>query len=593
MVEFNTNSEKSSNRDSTMKTPGLCGLINLGNTCYMNSILQCLSNCLPLTEYFLKKRHLQDINIKNPLGMNGEIAKAFGDLIQNMWSGQELCLKPSQFKLSVGRFNSQFRGWSQHDAQELLTFLLDGLNEDLNRVVKKPDADENSEPPKDGQGASNSWENHILRNDSIIVDTFHGLLKSRVICPQCERLSVTFDPFCTLSLPLPGDKTRFITIHFIPYEPSSIGSTFQVTFPKKGLIKDIICEVAMKTRINPKMLIPADVTDYHIHRIYTPGENIEIIRNRKELFVYEISEMANDPGFTLVPVCFWNLESNKMFNVSFKYGFGVPLLLSFSKSDLGEGKIGFCIIEHLRKRHFNLSITDHNVPEIYIIDLTNKLQAQPTKLEFLQNGRCVSDILNLLESSKSEKVFVSKMLLVNVLLTDDETFSNEETSVPSGSGNSVQQENRTLTIYNCLELFTSFEKLCTDNAWYCPTCKEHQRATKKFDIWMTPKILILHLKRFSCHGTKLETPVDFPLTDLDMSPYISNPGHTMLRYNLIGVVNHFGSLTGGHYTACCKNFSSGTWYSFNDHHVAPIDPKRIVSSSAYLLFYIRSDSPQT
>lgn len=117
--------------------PGICGLTNLGNTCFMNSALQCLSNVPQLTEYFLKNHYLEELNFCNPLGMKGEIAEAYADLVKQAWSGHHRSIVPHVFKTKVGHFASQFLGYQQHDSQELLSFLLDGLHEDLNRVKKK------------------------------------------------------------------------------------------------------------------------------------------------------------------------------------------------------------------------------------------------------------------------------------------------------------------------------------------------------------------------------------------------------------------------------------------------------------------------
>ena len=68
--------------------------------------------------------------------------------------------------------------------------------------------------------AKEAWDNYLKRNDSIIVDIFHGLLKSTLVCPECNKVSVTFDPFCYLSLPLPMKKERLIDVCFVPLDPS-------------------------------------------------------------------------------------------------------------------------------------------------------------------------------------------------------------------------------------------------------------------------------------------------------------------------------------------------------------------------------------
>ena len=114
---------------------GLCGLSNLGNTCFMNSSIQMISNVPSLTDYFRSGKYKEELNATNPLGRNGQLAEAFADLINEMWSGNNSYTMPRNFKLQIGRFAPQFTGFQQHDSHELLAFLLDGLNEDLNRIA--------------------------------------------------------------------------------------------------------------------------------------------------------------------------------------------------------------------------------------------------------------------------------------------------------------------------------------------------------------------------------------------------------------------------------------------------------------------------
>ena len=155
--------------------PGLCGLSNLGNTCFMNSSIQMMSNVPNLTDFFLSGRYKSQLNYENPLGRKGELAEAYADLINEMWSGSNNYTMPRNFKLQIGRFAPQFTGFQQQDSHELLAFLLDGLHEDLNRIIKKPYVEMGSHVGKtDQQFAEESWLDHKKRNDSIIVDLFHG-----------------------------------------------------------------------------------------------------------------------------------------------------------------------------------------------------------------------------------------------------------------------------------------------------------------------------------------------------------------------------------------------------------------------------------
>jgi len=83
---------------------GATGLNNLGNTCFMNAALQCVSNTRPLTQYFNNNMHLYELNRTNPLGMKGNIAKKYGELIHDMWSGTAKTIPPLKLRVieSIG-----------------------------------------------------------------------------------------------------------------------------------------------------------------------------------------------------------------------------------------------------------------------------------------------------------------------------------------------------------------------------------------------------------------------------------------------------------------------------------------------------------
>ena len=85
---------------------GLCGLENLGNTCYMNSALQCLSNIPELTEYFLSLKYKDDINEDNPLGSQGKIARKFAFLLKKLWQDNEKYFAPHSFKFAMSKFQT-------------------------------------------------------------------------------------------------------------------------------------------------------------------------------------------------------------------------------------------------------------------------------------------------------------------------------------------------------------------------------------------------------------------------------------------------------------------------------------------------------
>ena len=185
-------------------TRGRCGGRNLGNTCFMNSSIACLSNCTELTYYFLKGDYKKDINEENTLGMRGDLAKSWGELLHQYWVEGTRVGDPSDFKYTIGRKAVRFRGYGQQDSHEFMSVFLDYLNEDLNRITKKEyiEMKEKSENEKDVDCAKRFWECNLKRNDSIVTDLFCGQYKSTITCPKCGNINITFDPFDTVNLPL-------------------------------------------------------------------------------------------------------------------------------------------------------------------------------------------------------------------------------------------------------------------------------------------------------------------------------------------------------------------------------------------------------
>jgi ubiquitin carboxyl-terminal hydrolase 4/11/15 len=171
---------------------------------------------------------------------------------------------------------------------------------------------------------------------------------------------------------------------------------------------------------------------------------------------------------------------------------------------------------------------------------------------------------------------------------DDE--KETETDVhPSARPVEREEGDGSVSLYDCLELFTQAEQLGPDDPWYCNKCKEFRQATKKFDVWKVPRILVVHLKRFSYQNKywreKLDTFVDFPLDNLDLSPHVLGPVSTPPVYELYSVSNHYGSLGGGHYTAYAKNHRENKWYKFDDSSASSVQAESVKTSAAYVLFY--------
>ncbi|XP_044002330.1 ubiquitin carboxyl-terminal hydrolase 2-like isoform X2 [Aphidius gifuensis] len=209
-----TNEEESGNaRSARSRIPGrrddnygLNGLRNIGNTCFMNSVIQCLSNTRPLLEYLLNEQYLNDINTTTS-SMKGALIKAFAQVIHELWeSSGERVVNTTALKTQIQKFAPRFMGYAQQDAQEFLRYLLEGLHEDVNRVTIKPQPILTDIPDHytDSHKAAEGWKRYLRSEDSTVVDDFVGQLRSSLHCTSCDHESITLDPFWDLSLPIPA-----------------------------------------------------------------------------------------------------------------------------------------------------------------------------------------------------------------------------------------------------------------------------------------------------------------------------------------------------------------------------------------------------
>lgn len=156
---------------------GLCGLQNLGNTCYMNGALQALSNCQQLTRFIL--------DCSGYIKRTG-LCYSYSQLIREIWDvKRQQYAVPSNIIRGIRSIYPAFRGYTQQDTQEFLRCFLEQLHEEL----KQPACGKTKKKEK--------------KFKSIVSDTFNFKILSSVQCSNCINVSTTKETFKDLSLPIP------------------------------------------------------------------------------------------------------------------------------------------------------------------------------------------------------------------------------------------------------------------------------------------------------------------------------------------------------------------------------------------------------
>ena len=614
---------------------GLCGGHNLGNTCFMNSSIACLSNCTELTTYFLTGQFKDNVNTKNKEGVQGQLAYAWNNLLQEYWNSNSGTGNPSQVKSAVAKKVRKFGGYSQQDSNEFMTEFLSLLSEDLNKTTKKVyrELKEKGENESEIDCAKRFWDLHVQLNDSIITDLFSGLFKSEVHCNKCNFDNITFDPFNTLTLPIPSSHeiySNWDDIFYIPKYSIRKSCRFNVRNAKNNLsLKNIMEELNTieDFKYKLKKLKYIQVIDQKLVRFVNEDE----AKKYKE-YIFVFDDLSKEGEKTkVIPLYLYSKNSISSFprllflEENMNFGQRKKQIYYFARNYFTSPLKGNNVDEELKiykeqKEEYDeqklWDLFDNEYKDIFELgdeskkeDIDKFMDDFPFLITFNKNKNdehnTIFDGKNNLEQLKEFDISKDEDPITNLLnkIEKDEYCLNLEINNKSSYTvekinlnvcvpykKEMNKENIDFNLDTLLKYFSSKEYLDKGNEWRCSKCNNKVEASKKLSIYYVPRLLIICLSRFSREGRygygKNNSLIDFPLDNLDMGPYICGPYKENSKYDLFAVSQHYGGTGGGHYTAICKNID-GNWYNYNDSSCSRSSAGNVVSSAAYVLFYRR------
>ncbi|KAM9817376.1 ubiquitin carboxyl-terminal hydrolase 31-like [Neosynchiropus ocellatus] len=566
------------------KVPGVAGLKNHGNTCFMNAILQCLSNTELFAEYLAleqfrgggeastnsgdKAKSNGVLPLQKKGGQQqdaGEVTEQLSGLVRALWTFEYTPQHSRDFKNVVSKSALQFKGNSQHDAQEFLLWLLDRVHEDLNNIIH-PDIRPPRKPPVEEENPPEG--SPLPAPGSFVQELFQAQYRSSLTCPHCQKQSNTFDPFLCISLPIPVPHTRPLYVTVVYQGKCSNCMRVGVAVPLSGTVSRLRQAVAQETKIPAEQIALTEMYYDGFHRSFCDDDDdLEIIQESDSIFAFETPELFRPDQIRskrgASPLA--NLNQNNL-----KYGtdnnriatqlqeptttppqspnknseqtekivvlvcnracagqqgrrFGNPFILYLERTvtwDVLQKEI-LEKMQHLLRPGVLVQVGPFTLRVVGVVGITYLLPQEEQPLCHPSVERAFKScgpggpphVKIVVEWDKETKDYLFKR-------TEDEYIPDAE-SVRQVKEQHLQPQNCSLA--QCFQLYTKEEQLAPDDAWRCPHCKQLQQGSIKLSLWTLPDILILHLKRFRQDGDrrmKMQNMVKFPLTGMDMAPHM-------------------------------------------------------------------------
>ena len=623
---------------------GIVGLNNFGNTCYINCIIQCLSNTEDFNKFFVFDFYKNEINYKY-LSFEDDIVELFAEVLKKLWQENISVCSPKQFLKKFFNLNKQFVYGEEQDVQEFLSTLLNNLHESLNRAYYI----ENNDIKKKEKENINIEENYNefiqeekKRNKSFIYDLFTGYYLTKTICEKCQKQVINFESFNTLSLPIPKNHLSFNIKYFtnngVKTFPFSMNenSSF-INLKEKALYyfeKDLINKIKKTLGNNIYNLLNKEsnncIYNYNVNKIpkkmllnyidiiileknksiydHNINDKWKIFQYLKlkdydyyEIVLYEKNLISNDYINIYIQASYYNTDKKLFFFKSSEIiNYSYPILLSVDKevSLKSLNKTLFKKFEIILKSARDIKKENGdingNLIELIIPHRKTTSNCPFCNKNYEQSEFCKFE--DLFEKNNTILSLINNQIVLDnndnplILVANSKYFEIEgnylyNTNILFIDSKKEMKMDKEINLFDCLEKFSEEEILDNNNKWFCERCKVKQIARRKILLYKTPPYLIIQLKRFKYSGGILAKFFERNKNETQ----VIYPEILDLKEYISGDMKNdskyelyaFVLHSEHHYVSVCKN--RGRWILYDDHQFKQISFKQ--SKNTYLLFY--------
>lgn len=544
--------------------PGLVGLQNLGNTCYMNGALQALSNCPQLTRFLLDcPAYLKEKGL----------CHSYSELIKQIWDKPDThYTAPTSIIRIIKCIYPDFRGCTQQDTQEFLRCFLEQLHTELKVEQQSEQAIAVKDIPATTRDDSSVKTTAI---DSVLHQSESGHDTNQVDQGDSNEIVDSNDA---------ADSLRSSNLNNNNDDNDDDGGIVnRQAFNHQDSITpttNLTSDLNSIDSPSPDAIASDNITSANKAALITKSKSSKSSRSIiSDIFEFKISSSV---------VC------SSCNNTS-------------------------TTIESFKDLSIPIPSRDHPFYSGEYNDRAGRRKNQHHVSPFCPSSPTTSSTSAATSSSPD-----NSELSNNRSVLGDKSIKEKVTS-RSSSSNQIQQHQQanqlqhvsypaiilyrwfwdwlgyfkhwfwtpSVALDDCLSIFFGTDPLEGDNEYSCEVCNKKNKGVKYLKILELPEVLCIHFKRYeSISSSKITTHVSFPIENLDLASYMCEEARPQCTtYSLISCICHHGSaLLTGHYTTYALNCYDDQWYEFDDEYVTNVDQSQVEDSEAYILFYQKSKS---